>query len=107
MDDLLLKYEEEGPACSGLGCLKRSSQDEGPFWANRGKKDPSYLQEPFYADEPYWVLMRREPKFTDEPFFMSRGKKESNLRMRDRREFVEDVDTPFFAARGKRMRSKN
>lgn len=108
------KNDEEVPCGEGV-CIKRSSgQDElGPFWANRGKKDPAYMQEPLFAPEPYWVLLRREEQ--EEPFFTSRGKKElrgtkyfnNNVRSRERREFMDEVDSPFFAARGKKLKTKN
>lgn len=78
-----------------------------PFWANRGKKDPTYLQEPFYVDEPYWILVRRNQAFDDDPFFVSRGKKEAfpfNMRMKFLNDYTTDDDPskPFYAARGKK-----
>ncbi|KAJ8923806.1 hypothetical protein NQ315_010388 [Exocentrus adspersus] len=107
----LNKNNDDDTPCGAGICLKRSfGQDElGPFWANRGKKDPTYFQEPLYVEEPYWVLVRRDEQYQEEPlepFFTSRGKKESskgvkyfdNLKL-SRREFIDDVESPFFAAR--------
>nr|XP_023011893.1 uncharacterized protein LOC111502134 [Leptinotarsa decemlineata] len=109
LDELQLsKTDDEDVPCPDRNCLpKRSVQEEnnGPFWANRGKKDPTYMRESLFAEEPYYVLVRKDDRFSEEPFFVSRGKKES--KHRDRREFPEDVDSPFFAARGKRPKSKN
>ncbi|KAF5300208.1 hypothetical protein FQA39_LY11242 [Lamprigera yunnana] len=77
--------EENGRIYSCLlnGCIKRAFQDDvGPFWANRGKKDPSYRSEPLIVDEPHWVLIRSSEdellpyKNNFEPFFVTRGKKE-------------------------------
>lgn len=86
---------------------KRSAQEEvGPFWANRGKKDPTYVQDMLYVDEPYWVFIRRDdPPLPDAPFLGSRGKKETssyNSKLRYRQELLNDIDSPFYAARGKK-----
>lgn len=83
------------------------TDDTEPFWANRGKKDTAYLQEPFSVEEPYWFLVRRNERFEEDPLFVSRGKKETssyNLKMKFRNEYSQDVDSgrPFYAARGKK-----
>ncbi|KAF5274761.1 hypothetical protein FQR65_LT04314 [Abscondita terminalis] len=79
------------PQCMLRGCAKRSMQDDvGPFWANRGKKDPNYRTEPLSAEEPHWVLVRRAEddvtpfKYNFEPFFVTRGKKDKNLQEEDK-----------------------
>ncbi|CAH0562380.1 unnamed protein product [Brassicogethes aeneus] len=103
------KVEEEEISCTTKACVKRSAgQDElGPFWANRGKKDPTYLQQRFFVEEPRWVLVRRDDPSADvdDPFFLSRGKKEELYRpyalSRERRD--DGVISPFFAARGKKF----
>lgn len=83
------------------------SDETEPFWANRGKKDPTFMQARFYIEEPYWIILSRNQHFNQEPFFISRGKKESgsyNLKMKFRNEYSQDVDAerPFYAARGKK-----
>lgn len=80
------ELEHEGSTnsrCATSNCMKRALQDDvGPFWANRGKKDPTYRQEHLYAEEPHWVLVRRAqdrltPLMYDfDPFFVTRGKKD-------------------------------
>lgn len=61
--------------------MKRSPGQEefGPFWANRGKKDPTYTRSKLFAEEPHWILVRREDKdiIDNEPFYVTRGKKNS------------------------------
>lgn len=65
---------ENDPApCASQGCVKRSDAD-GPFWANRGKKDPKYLQSRLYAQEPTWVYLSDDHFGYNEPFFVTRGK---------------------------------
>ncbi|XP_028129312.1 uncharacterized protein LOC114325438 [Diabrotica virgifera virgifera] len=108
----LTKADNEKLACPDGRCIaKRFDSDEGPFWANRGKKDPTYLNVPLYAEEPYWVLLKNENQAQGDPFFLSRGKKETgsifSSKLRDARDFAPDNDTPFFAARGKRVKAKN
>lgn len=75
----LLEQTDEDVSCSVNSCVKRSpGQDEfGPFWANRGKKDPTYARSKLFAEEPHWILVRRDDKdFNDnEPFYITRGKK--------------------------------
>ncbi|CAH1121059.1 unnamed protein product [Ceutorhynchus assimilis] len=109
------------PKDDEIACnLKRSpsQEDMGPFWANRGKKDPTYTQERLYVEEPRWFMVRKNGD--DEPFFNSRGKKplywrsfkytydNSYRSRRDRRDFVNDmdIDPAFFAARGKKAIAK-
>lgn len=65
-------FEKEAIGCTSGGCTKRSDPD-GPFWANRGKKDPSYLQSKLYAQEPTWVYLSDEHYGYNEPFFVTRG----------------------------------
>lgn len=90
----------------------------GPFWANRGKKDPTYTQEKLFVEEPHYILGRKDGEA--EPFFTSRGKKplyrntltyfydDSIKSRRDRRDYSSDVDVDpaFFAARGKKAMEK-
>lgn len=84
---------DRGSGCNSLGenrgcrtrlCVKRAASDEmGPFWANRGKREPNpspmYKQEQLFADEPHWILVRRDEdgaQISDyDPFFVTRGKK--------------------------------
>lgn len=50
----------------------------GPFWANRGKKDPKYLMSKLYAEEPHWSYVRKDNESYDnefDPFFTTRGKR--------------------------------
>ncbi|XP_066259868.1 uncharacterized protein [Euwallacea similis] len=111
--------------CNPRNYFKRSSyirqdEDMGPFWANRGKKDPAYAHARLLVDEPKWILF---PKNLDnESFFNSRGKKPahwnaltyySNLgdifgSRRDRRDFENDMELNpiFFAARGKKLNNE-
>ncbi|XP_060516004.1 uncharacterized protein LOC132695642 [Cylas formicarius] len=100
------------PTCAEHLCMKRSgSQNElGPFWANRGKKDPKYLQEKFFVDEPRWILIHKD--YDPMPFYTTRGKKRSNtlydnFQDRQRRVYADDEsDVAFFAARGKKFIEK-
>ncbi|CAG9855133.1 unnamed protein product [Phyllotreta striolata] len=98
--------------CEGDNCvLKRFVvEDVGPFWANRGKRDPTYMSEALYAEEPYCLLIRGENYQPDDPFFISRGKKEVGnvleTQLRDTRDVLAD-DAPFFAARGKKYRIRH
>lgn len=90
---------------------KRFALDDmaGPFWANRGKKDPIFKNEPLFVEEPSWIVVRvrEDPEFQEEPFFVSRGKKETGgLLSSQTRDFLQS-DAPFFAARGKRFRNKH
>ncbi|XP_044256961.1 uncharacterized protein LOC123006501 [Tribolium madens] len=66
-------------SCSIGNCVKRSSGQEefGPFWANRGKKDPTYIRSKLFAEEPQWILVRQDEKDINdnEPFYVTRGKK--------------------------------
>lgn len=83
------------------------TEDTDPFWANRGKKDPSYLQDPLYVEEPYWILVRRNEQFEENPFYVSRGKKETgpfNTKLKYLNQYTPDVESekPFYAARGKK-----
>lgn len=102
--------------CKSRLCLKRGiRQDEmGPFWANRGKRNPMYKNDRLFVQEPNWILVRRDDErgISDyDPFFTTRGKKfliddsQSNyfkdLSVRDRREHASE-ESPFFAARGKK-----
>lgn len=75
---IILDQSDDDISCSAGSCLKRSGQDElGPFWANRGKKDPSYSRNQLFVDEPRWILVRRDDRNHEEkePFFLTRGKK--------------------------------
>nr|QGA72564.1 natalisin [Rhynchophorus ferrugineus] len=101
--------------CTMKNCYKRSAnqEDMGPFWANRGKKDPSYSSDKFMIQEPHWILIKKDPEV--EPFFTSRGKRplkyvydDSVKPPRDRRDYVVDgeMDPAFFAARGKKNMDK-
>lgn len=78
-EEPIVLEQEDDVSCSGGGCVKRSpGQDEfGPFWANRGKKDPTYSRSKLYAEEPHWILVRRDDKDVNdnEPFYVARGKK--------------------------------
>lgn len=69
----------ENIACSVRTCYKRSAGQEefGPFWANRGKKDPTYLRDKLFAQEPSWIL-RNNIADKNEPFFITRGKRSGN-----------------------------
>ncbi|XP_056646437.1 uncharacterized protein LOC130451440 isoform X1 [Diorhabda sublineata] len=110
------KLEIDKLDCTGnnIKMKKFDSSESGPFWANRGKKDPVYIREPLfaeepgYAEEPYWMVVRSDNQ--EEPFFVSRGKKENGFisgNLRETREFLQDNDVPFFAARGKKFKIKN
>ncbi|XP_017783880.1 PREDICTED: uncharacterized protein LOC108567748 [Nicrophorus vespilloides] len=91
--------------CKFGGCVKRAARqdDMGPFWANRGKREPSYFKDTFYADEPRWLLMRRDEPEEIDPFFTARGKKheEEDARLKVKKYIVLD-ESPFMAARGKK-----
>lgn len=55
--------------------------DMGPFWANRGKRDPKYLHSRLYVEEPHWLYTRQDNKSFDndfDPYFTTRGKKYDN-----------------------------
>nr|CAH7733790.1 unnamed protein product [Callosobruchus chinensis] len=57
---MFLSYDEDS-SCSGQGCLKRSTQEEGgPFWANRGKRYP------LLENKPCWILVRQKDSELDE-----------------------------------------
>lgn len=61
--------------------MRRPRQDElGPFWANRGKRDPGYTKEVLYAEEPHWITLRNslfdEATTDSSPFYVTRGKKD-------------------------------
>lgn len=98
--------------CKSHVCWKRAIRQEemGPFWANRGKRYPTYKNNMLFVQEPHWILVRRdeESAVSDfDPFFITRGKKadnvDQNLNPRDRRELDSDYDeAPFFAVRGKK-----
>lgn len=85
------------PQCVSTNCVKRALQDDvGPFWANRGKKDPTYRTEPLYAEEPHWILVRRAPEhispitYDIQPFFITRGKK-SKYNMDQEKETIQNI----------------
>lgn len=109
--------------CKSHVCLKRGIRQEemGPFWANRGKKNPTYKSDALYVQEPHWILVRRDDESglsNYDPFFITRGKKffsinddegddamknyVKDLSVRDRRDYGSD-ESPFFAARGKKI----
>lgn len=109
-------------SCKSFICLKRGirQDDVGPFWANRGKKNPTYKNDQLFVQEPHWILVRRDDDrgISDyDPFFITRGKKNpssndgdnersiknyvKDLSVRDRREYGSE-ESPFFAARGKK-----
>ncbi|CAH1960781.1 unnamed protein product [Acanthoscelides obtectus] len=92
---MLASHGEDSP-CSGQGCLKRSAQEEGPFWANRGKRDP------LLDDRLCWIFVRQSDLEFEPPGVPYR---KHELRMRDRR--AKGDDLPFYAARGKKQRSKH
>ncbi|XP_018325605.1 uncharacterized protein LOC108737318 [Agrilus planipennis] len=113
-------------SCATTSCFKRAvavTQDElGPFWANRGKKDKIYRQEPLYVQEPKWIVTAKDydtdTDYMNQLFFITRGKKveafskkdESHTAipndMRDRRYVNDDDDAPFQAARGKKTKNQ-
>lgn len=114
-------------SCKSNICLKRGIRQEemGPFWANRGKKNPTYKSDQLYVQEPHWILVRRDDDSSlldYDPFFITRGKKYTmmpdvegedtmknyvkDLSIRDRREYGSD-ESPFFAARGKKNEGLN
>lgn len=94
----------------------------GPFWANRGKKDSTYLQKKLFVDEPFFICLRKD--LQNEPFYNSRVKKplywntlkysiddsdnDNGKTRRGIRDFDKDVDLDpaFFAARGKKELEK-
>ncbi|KAK9889356.1 hypothetical protein WA026_004629, partial [Henosepilachna vigintioctopunctata] len=101
-------FEDEPYVCSIHGCVKRSQSEVGPFWANRGKRGPRYLQSKLYAQEPAWVYITDDDSGYNEPFFVTRGKK--NLETSKKhplllKGLLQDKradsapDNPFFAAR--------
>ncbi|KAH1030076.1 uncharacterized protein LOC109541070 [Dendroctonus ponderosae] len=69
------QLQKDDIVCNTKSCFKRSwtQEDMGPFWANRGKKDPKYLQEKLLVDEPFFICLRKDLR--NEPFYNSRGKK--------------------------------
>jgi hypothetical protein len=78
-EPILLEQNDDDVSCSIGSCVKRSGQDEfGPFWANRGKKDPTYTRNKLFAEEPHWILVSREDQHENEPFYVARGKKNKN-----------------------------
>uniref|UniRef100_A0A1Y1LHK7 Uncharacterized protein n=1 Tax=Photinus pyralis TaxID=7054 RepID=A0A1Y1LHK7_PHOPY len=79
-------FREIPSSCMLASCTKRALQEDvGPFWANRGKRNPNYKTETLYANEPHWVLVRRANdeflpyKYNYEPFFITRGKKDKKI----------------------------
>lgn len=65
--------------CVLRGCTKRAADQEG-VGPNRDKKDPSYMKEPMYVEEPGWLLFQNaddvNPYLYDfDAFLIIRGKK--------------------------------
>lgn len=111
--------EEVDIPCVRRNCFLRvrKQDDVGPFWANRGKRGPTYARDVLYAEEPQWVDLNSD-RVTDDPtwynpFFVTRGKKnrrkpgdESAVRERRVVQKVLPEESPFFAARGKKTGDK-
>nr|XP_008200697.1 PREDICTED: uncharacterized protein LOC103314992 isoform X2 [Tribolium castaneum] len=81
-EPFILEQNDDDVSCSIGNCVKRASGQEefGPFWANRGKKDPTYTRSKLFAEEPHWILVRRDDNDINdnEPFYVTRGKKNSD-----------------------------
>lgn len=97
--------------CFGRSIWKRTSRVDasGPFWANRGKRDPYLTSSRLYAEEPRWELVRPDEDGSYDPYFTTRGKKlKDNIRDRRTEEKIfYGAASPFLAARGKKDNSDN
>lgn len=71
---------------------RQASDEEGPFWANRGRSISQYLEDndwPISDDIPFWANRPRSTEEGSPPFWANRGRS------------TEDQGGPFWANRGR------